>query len=69
MKHLLALYQDDYIFNYVHNMKMKTDKQQKTLFLTNNLAITIAPQFSILNDFTEFLNDLKILPIKDDNWA
>ncbi|MFD3445607.1 LysR family transcriptional regulator [Microbacteriaceae bacterium 4G12] len=80
MKHSLALYQDDYILNYVHNMKMKTGDQPKTLFLTNNLhaiiyavrnnlAITIAPQFSILNDFTDFLDDLKILPIKDDNWA
>ncbi|SFC86649.1 LysR family transcriptional regulator [Clostridium uliginosum] len=77
IKQPLAIYQDDFILNYLSNLEAKTQKSANILFETNNLnsimnaikeniAISFGPDYTIINDFPEKIDHIKILSIEED---
>ncbi|MBJ8073477.1 MULTISPECIES: LysR family transcriptional regulator [Bacillus cereus group] len=80
VKEPLVLFQDEHILNYVRQMEKKNGEQVNILFLTNNsnsiiyavknnFAITVSPHFAFNNDFNNFFDDIKRVPITTDvSW-
>lgn len=77
IKEPLALYQDEHILDYVRHIEKETGEYSNTLFVTNNsnsiiyavknnFAITISLQFTFNNEYRNFYNDIKQVPIKVD---
>ncbi|PFU39980.1 LysR family transcriptional regulator [Bacillus thuringiensis] len=80
IKEPLVLYKDEYILNYVKYIENKTGEHSNILFQTNNtnsiiyavknnFANTIALDFTFDNKYRDFYNEIKQVPIEDDeNW-
>ncbi|ANC11095.1 MULTISPECIES: LysR family transcriptional regulator [Bacillus cereus group] len=77
IKEPLVLYQDEYILNYVRHIETKTGENSNILFLTNNtssiiyavkndLANSIALDFTFEDKYRNFFNEIIKIPIKGD---
>ncbi|MDD9150136.1 LysR family transcriptional regulator [Sporolactobacillus sp. CQH2019] len=73
----LALYQDNYLLNYLSQMENKTHCSARILFKTNHIsaiakavcqdmAIAFGPYYSLFHIFFEDLQQIKLIPIEQD---
>jgi DNA-binding transcriptional LysR family regulator len=73
----LAIYQDKFLLNYLSNIENKAKKPANILFKTNNfisiinaveenMAISFGPSYSIINEFNHKKDNVKIIPVIED---
>lgn len=77
IKEPLALYKDKFLMNYLSHIESKTKKKGRILFKTNNsmsiinsieenMAITFCPSYTIINDFNNISEHIKLILAVED---